>query len=318
MNVLARLKPGRSVSVQDAEKAAGNALTAYRSASARVDQVVARFPTPDRRVIAANMPSAFRFDLADYTLSSEEREVRQRRHDFQAAVAAETLARSDLEAAERLRDDVRRAAELVALGDGRAALVTALRRQRAAEETAANHEKAIDAARDTLWETSRSIEAAEADLEKATADAAGHAIAVVTGTAGAAPRTPREVRADIQDLKDAHEATGGVLKALQDRRDTVQSEALWAADAVKEAIVHVVSVAPETSALMAAYAKAHADWLYLQGALDVLRRAGLAPKEYDNYRAPAPSATNPLAGAWADAVAALRVDPATKLPGAAP
>ncbi len=60
-------------------------------------------------------------------LSADQQAQLQIRIDYWDAVDAETAAKNDLDVAERARDELRQAAETMALGDGRAALARVIK-----------------------------------------------------------------------------------------------------------------------------------------------------------------------------------------------
>lgn len=238
----------------------------------------------------------------------------QRRLDYKAAVDHETKARGDLIRAERVRDELQHAADLVALGDGRAALAETIRKAAEAERELAAHDAATAAVSEVAYSSYNAIEQAELAVQRAPGEAADYARDKAAGRAGEPPKSVKQANEDLQVVRDAQAAARALRDTLETQRPPIAGTARYAHDSVNDAACRVVQASPEVRAAVAAFQAANREFLRLLGVVDTLKCAGALPEGFDPYVLdPAPS-DKPGAAAWVTALTALRIDPAAPLP----
>ena len=310
-----RKTASKAVSIADAEAEMERTNRAHIAANRAVAAAADEFGMDRRLMMDLQRLTGNEADqLARVGLNAEQRETIERRVAFHEAVVAERRAATERDAARDAFNELRRAAEVAALGDGRAALAECIRGEADAKAALAEHDAAIDAAHMAVIDTYRAEDEANEAVKRAVEDAAAYAVAQVRGEAGTPPKTPREARAELQDIIDGREGLRNVEARLREQRSPFHSTVTWFPDKVSKAVAHVVKMDPATVAVCQQFIQANAEFLRLKGVIDTLRRVGGLPEGIELDRVP--ETTKPGASDWVAATAALRTDPSAKLPQA--
>lgn len=267
-----------------------------------------------RSIIAEMLPPRNISVQDEAALNDGQRADIQHRLDFKAAVDHETKARGDLIRAERVRDQLQRAADIVALGDGRAALAEAIRKAAEADRELAAHDAATAAVSEVAYSSYNAIEQAELAVQRAPGEAADYARAQAAGRAGGPPKSVRQAGDELQVVKDAQAAARALRDTLEAQRPPIAGTARYAHGSIDDAARQVVRASPEVRAAVAAFQAANREFLRLLGVVDTLKCAGALPEGFDpSVLDPAPS-DKPGAAAWVTALTALPIDAAAPLP----
>ena len=299
------------MSLDDARAARQAAETALRTASSEVETIARRWPAPmsDRRYLAelvAKLPAA----VNDQNLNGKAEQKRLDLRDFDTAVKAESRARAVLELAIRTEAPLQAAADETALGDGRANLQQAIEALDAAKANAAAQNAATSQAEDAVYAENDRIIELEEELKAAPAAMAEHMRETFLGTAGAAPRTAAEIRADIGAATEKRDALRLVRDALKAEAGHFTSRLSMKEGAVRTATAHVVRVHPATRKLAAEYLAAVQVVDALRPVIDFLDGGRMIPDGALMHRHVDDSAAAP----WRNAVARLATDATTTLP----
>jgi len=267
-----------------------------------------------RSLIAEMLPPQNMSTQDEIALSEGQRDDIQRRQDYKAAVERETKARGDLVRAERVRDELQRAADIVALGDGRAALALAIRKAAVAERELAAHDAATAAVSEVVYGSYSGIKEAELAVQRAPEEAADYARAKAAGRAVEPPKSVKQANDEMQVARDAQAAARALRDTLEAQRPPIAGTARYARDNIDDAARRVVQASPELRAAVAAFQAANREFLRLLGIVDTLKCAGAMPDGVDPYALDTAPSDKPGAAAWVTALTALRIDAAVKLP----
>ncbi len=301
-----------SAATEDVERA----NKVYLQANDSVADVMEGWPSimRHRSLIAEMLPPQHMSVQDEAALNDGQRADIQHRLDFKAAVDHETKARGVLARAERVRDELQRAADIVALGDGRAALAEAIRKAAEAERELAAHDAATAAVSEGVYGSYATIKEAELAVQRAPDEAADYARAQAAGRAGEPPKSVRQANEDLQVVRDAQAAARALRDTLEAQRPPIAGTARYAHGSIDDAARQVVRASPEVRAAVAAFQAANREFLRLLGVVDTLKCAGALPEGFDpSVLDPAPS-DKPGAAAWVTALTALRIDAAAPLP----
>ncbi len=305
-----------TVTLSAATEDVARASKDFLKANAAVAEAMEAWPSimRHRSLIAEMLPPQNMSPQDEIALSDGQRDDVQRRQDFQAAIGRETKARGVLARAERVRDELQRAADLVALGDGRAALAEAIRKAAEAERELAAHDAATAAVSEVVYASYATIKEVELAVQRAPDQAADYARAKAAGRAGEPPKSVEQAGDELQVAKDAQAAARALRDTLEAQRPPIAGTARYARENIDDAARHVVWASPEVRAAVVAFQAANREFLRLQGVVDTLKCAGAIPDGVDLYALdPAPS-DKPGAAAWEAALTALRTDPDAPLP----
>jgi len=305
-----------TVTLSAATEDVARASRDFLKANAVVAEVMEAWPSimRHRSLIAEMLPPQHMSPQDEISLSEGQRDDIQRRQDYQAAVELETKARGDLVRAERVRDELQRAADIVALGDGRAALAAAIRKAAEAERELAAHDAATAAVSEVVYGSYSGIKEAELAVQRAPEEAADYARAKAAGRAGEPPKSAKQAGDELQVAKDAQAAARALRDTLEAQRPPIVGTARYGRENIDDAARQVVRASPEVRAAVVAFQAANREFLRLLGIVDTLKCAGAMPDGADPYVLdPAPS-DKPGAAAWVTALTALRTDPNTPLP----
>ena len=303
------------ITLADAEAAVEAAQAKKLEATAAVEQACQAFGgMTDRRVIAdlQRLQGYERERLADPSLSPDQRKQLEARVAFHDAVAAERDTQNKLATAESLRDDIRAAAALAALGDGRAALADAIAAHAEAERLSRANAAAHERAELGVLETYSAEREAERALQDAK-DAAPARIAAeyrgdtpepgpTVAQAEAALAAVQQKRADIRAARDA----------LEKEANLSRSRAGFKHDKVKAAAAFVLKSSLEAQALVDAFVEAERRHARLRQAVQALSLMG-ALHDVPTFNL-VQSVDRSDEMAWTGALTALLTDPAAKLP----
>jgi len=270
-----------SAATEDVARANKN----YLKANAAVAEVMEAWPSimRHRSLIAEMLPPQHMSPQDEIALSDGQRGDVQRRQDYKAAVERETKARGDLVRAERVRDELQHAADIVALGDGRAALAAAIRKAAEAERELAAHDAATAAVSEVVYGSYSAIKEAELAVQRAPEEAADYARARAGGRAGEPPKSVKQANEELQVVKDAQAAARALRDTLEAQRPPIAGASRYARDNIDDAARQVVRASPEIRAAVVAFQAANREFLRLQGVVDTLKCAGAMPEGVDPY-----------------------------------
>jgi len=305
-----------TVTLAGATEDVARANKVYLQANNSVAEAMEAWPSimRHRALIAEMLPPQHMSPQDEIALSQGQRDDIQRRLDYKAAVECETKARGDLARAERVRDELQRAADIVALGDGRAALAGAIRKAADAERELAAHDAATAAVSEVVYGSYSGIKEAELAVQRAPEEAADYARAKAAGRAGEPPKSVKQANDELQVAKDAQTAARALRDTLEAQRPPIAGGARDARENINDAARQVVQASPELRAAVVAFQAANREFLRLQGVVDTLKCAGAIPDGVDPYGLDTAPSDKPGAAAWVTALTALRIDAAAKLP----
>ncbi len=305
-----------TVTLAGATEEVARASKDFLKANSAVAEAMEAWPAimRHRTLIAEMLPPQHMSPQDEIALNDGQRADVQRRLDFKAAVECETKARGDLIRAERVRDELQHAADLVALGDGRAVLAEAIRKAAEADRELVAHDAATETISQTVYGSYATIKEAELAVQRAPEAAADYARAKAAGRAGEPPKSVKQANEDLQVVQGAQAAARALRDTLETQRPPIAGAARYAGDSIDDAARRVVQASPEVRAVVAAFQAANREFLRLQGVVDTLKCAGAMPEGVDPYVLdPAPS-DKPGAAAWEAALTALRTSAAAPLP----
>lgn len=177
----------------------------------------------------------------------------------------------EAQVAEKLRDDPKPAP--AAAPEPRAALRMAIEEHQAAVRRVADLTKALPAVDAAVMEARSAVEAATRAVEETKAAAAAHATAKALGTAGAAPPSLKDARAQLTDAEDALAVAAGALTDLAKQHEEAQRALSWSRP--DDAIAAVVRADPATQKLIEGYERARQQYADLRQAVELV--AGFLP-----------------------------------------
>jgi hypothetical protein len=196
----------------------------------------------------------------------------------------------------------------------RVALRAAIEKHEAAARRLDQIRKAMPAADAAAMQARRAVEQAKEAVEAARANAAAYATAKALGTAGAAPPSLKDARANLTDAEDALEVAKAAAADLGKQHDDAQRALRYRQSDIDSAVAAVVRGDARTKALIEAYERARRHLADLRGAVELIARVlpygerlALTSERIDA----SPSETR---AAWERAIAQLETNPEAALP----
>lgn len=157
----------------------------------------------------------------------------------------------------------------------RTALAAAIERHSTAEQRFAAVNQALEGSASAISVANRGVRDAEAAIEQAKADAADHLAATMMGTAGAAPVSVKQARANLLDAEDKRDAAQAARGALEQEHKAAKQSLTIARMNLTDAVHAVVHADSATQALINAFNAAQRRYVDLRRAMESLDGHGL-------------------------------------------
>ena len=190
----------------------------------------------------------------------------------------------------------------------RQALAKAIERHREAAEALAQIDKAKQQNNESRRAAFWTIENFEATIEEAKTNTAEHLI-----SGGAAPKSIKQVRADLQDAQDAMEVAKITGLALDKKAGETTMRLGLARMSVDDALRKVMATSPAVVALFDEYAAAKRRQKGLRQLLGIFSDVPEGHKYWDHITDDAEDFSTSIS-AWKASIAALQSDPDAALP----